>query len=157
MQVAFYLGLLDGGLRARHQIVWVKDRFVMGRCDYHYRHEVILYGWADGGSHYFVGDRTQDSVWEVSRPGTSKEHPTMKPLLLMARAIANSSRPGELVYDPFAGSGSTLLAAAQLDRRAAALEISPAYCDVIVTRWETLTGETAKRPARTRTPKGQKA
>jgi len=144
LQAAFWLGLQDAGYNARHQIVWVKDRFVMGRCDYHYRHEVCLYGWADGAAHYFIDDRTQDSVWECKRPGASKEHPTMKPVDLFARCLTNSSKQAWLIYDPFLGSGTTLIAAEQLGRKCYGMEISPAYCDVIVKRWETLTGRKAE-------------
>jgi site-specific DNA-methyltransferase (adenine-specific) len=143
LQAAFFLGLQDAGYNARHQIVWVKDRFVMGRCDYHYRHEVCLYGWADGAGHYFVDDRTQDSVWECKRPGASKEHPTMKPVELFARCVQNSSKKDWSIYEPFSGSGTTLIAAEQLGRKCYGMEISPAYCDVIVKRWETLTGKKA--------------
>jgi site-specific DNA-methyltransferase (adenine-specific) len=145
LQAAFWLGLQDAGYNARHQIVWVKDRFVMGRCDYHYRHEVCLYGWADGAGHYFIDDRTQDSVWECKRPGASKEHPTMKPVELFARCLTNSSKQAWLIYEPFCGSGTTLIAAEQLGRKCYGMEISPQYCDVIVKRWETLTGKKAIR------------
>ena len=143
LQAAFWLGLQDAGYNARHQIVWVKDRFVMGRCDYHYRHEVCLYGWAEGAGHFFIDDRTQDSVWECKRPSASKEHPTMKPVELFARCLTNSSKQAWLVYEPFCGSGTTLIAAEQLGRKCYGMEISPAYCDVIVKRWETLTGKKA--------------
>ena len=145
LQAAFYLGLKEADLVARHQLVWIKDRFVMGRCDYHYKHEVILYGWRDGASHYFVDDRKQDSVWEYKRPGTSKEHPTMKPLGLVAKAIKNSSKKGDIVYDPFLGSGSTLLASDQLGRVCHGCELDPRYCDVIVSRWEKQSGKKAER------------
>ena len=124
----------------RHRLVWVKDAFVLGRSDYHYRHETIFYGWVEGGAHYFVDDRTQDSVWEIPRPKASKQHPTMKPVALVARAIRNSTRPGEVVLDPFGGSGTTLLAAEAEGRAARLLEIDPCYCDVIIERWETMTG-----------------
>jgi DNA modification methylase len=147
LQAAFFLGLQDAGYNARHQIVWVKDRFVMGRCDYHYRHEVCLYGWADGAGHYFVDDRTQDSVWECKRPGASKEHPTMKPVELFARCVQNSSKKDWSIYEPFSGSGTTLIAAEQLGRKCYGMEISPQYCDVIVKRWETLTGKKAELEA----------
>jgi DNA modification methylase len=115
----------------------------MGRGDYHYRHEPIFYGWKPGAAHYFVDDRTQDSVWEIPRPKRSAEHPTMKPVELVARALRNSSRKGELVYEPFGGSGTTLIAAEQTGRVAAVIEKSPQYCDVIVKRWEELTGQKA--------------
>lgn len=106
----------------------------MGRADYHYRHEYILYGWRDNGRHYFVKDRTQDSVFEIDRPTASELHPTTKPVELIARMVANSSRSGELVYDPFRGSGSTILAAHQLRRIAYACEIDPGYVAVALER-----------------------
>lgn len=130
----------------RQTIIWVKDAFVLGRQDYHWRHEPILYGWKPGARHYFApGDRTQDTVWEIDaleqdtvwrfpRPKRSSEHPTMKPIELVAKAIANSTRPGERVLDPFAGSGSTALAAAQLDRSSTSIELDPLYAAVIVER-----------------------
>lgn len=127
----------------RHTIAWVKDRFVMGRADYHYRHESVFYGWRPGAAHYFVDDRTQDTVWEIDRPSTSKDHPTMKPVELIARALRNSSRAGEVVLDPFGGSGSTLIAAEMEGRVARLIELSPRYCDVIVARWEGITGKVA--------------
>ena len=138
--------LADLGV-ARHGIVWVKDRFVMGRADYHYQHESIIYGWTPGGAHKRVPTRDQSTVWEFARPGRSPEHPTMKPVALVSKAIGNSSVAGDLVFDPFLGSGTTLIAAEQLGRRCYGLEISPAYCDVIVQRWQNLTGKTATRQA----------
>lgn len=124
----------------RHTIIWVKDRFVLGRADYHYRHEPIFYGWTEGGAHYFVDDRTQDTVWEVQRPGRSEEHPTMKPVELVERAIRNSSRPGDPVLDMFCGSGTTIIAAHNTGRVGHGIELSPAYCDVICKRFEQHTG-----------------
>lgn len=129
----------------RQSLVWVKDVFVMGRSDYHYRHEPILYGWKEGGKHRFFGGRDKDTIWEVSRPKRSEEHPTMKPVELVARAINNSSEAGDLVMDTFAGSGSTLIACEQLGRRCYALEIDPRYVDVIIARWEKLTGKKAEK------------
>ena len=128
----------------RHTLVWVKDALVMGRADYHYRHESIFYGWTPGAAHQEPPDRKQDSVWEVPRPRANKEHPTMKPLELITRAINNSSRANDLVLDPFAGSGSTLIAADQTRRRARVMEIDPKYCDVIIARWERITGGKAE-------------
>lgn len=129
----------------RHTLTWVKDRFVMGRADYHYRHESIFYGWTPGGPHYFVDERTHDTVFEIPRPAASEEHPTMKPVELVARCLRNSSKPKWLVVDPFGGSGTTLVACEQEGRVAALLELDPRYCDVIVTRWEKLTGKKARR------------
>ena len=128
----------------RHTLVWVKDALVMGRADYHYRHESIFYGWTPGAAHQEPPDRKQDSVWEVPRPRSNKEHPTMKPIELITRAINNSSRANDLVLDPFAGSGSTLIAAEQTRRRARVMEIDPKYCDVIIARYERITGNKAE-------------
>lgn len=126
-------------------IVWVKDRFVLGRGDYHSQSEPILYGWKEGAAHHQVADRTQSNVWEFDRPAAAEGHPTMKPVGLFAKATQNSTENGDLVYDPFLGSGTTLIAAEQLGRKCFGIEISPQYCDVIVKRWENLTGKKAKR------------
>lgn len=130
----------------RHTLMWLKDQFVMGRSDYHYRHEPIFYGWKDGAAHTWNGGRSQDSVLEIPRPRANKEHPTMKPVALIQRCIENSSNADDLIVDPFGGSGSTLLAAEACGRSAALIELSPAYCDVIVKRWEDATGQRAARP-----------
>ena len=134
----FIQGMEDGGFSYKHQLVWVKQSLVMGRSDYHYKHEPVLYGWIESGAHYFTDDRTQHSVFEVDRPSVSDLHPTTKPVALIARMVANSSRPGELVYDPFCGSGSTLLAAHQLDRIGYGVELSPEYVAVILERFAAL-------------------
>jgi site-specific DNA-methyltransferase (adenine-specific) len=132
-------GVFGASLRSigvwRHTLVWVKQQFAFGRSDYHYRHESIFYGWVPGAAHYFVDDRTQDSVLEFDRPMSSKEHPTMKPVALVQKCIENSSKPGWLVGDPFGGSGTTLIACAQSGRVARLIELSPRYCDVIRRRW----------------------
>jgi DNA modification methylase len=125
--------------------VWVKDRFVLGRSDYHYQHEPILYGWRDDGGHYFVVDRTQSSVLTFARPGRSEEHPTMKPVELYERLIENSSRAGEVVGDPFGGSGTTLIACARTGRVCRTTELDPGYADAIRRRW-TLWAEQAGVP-----------
>ncbi len=130
----FIEGLEDGGFTYRHCLVWVKQTFVLGRGDYHYRHEPILYGWLDNGPHYFGRDRSQDSVFDVDRPMVSDLHPTTKPIELIARMLANSSKPGELVFDPFAGSGSTILAAHQLGRIGYGCELDPRYLAVQLER-----------------------
>ena len=103
-------------------------------ADYHHRYEPILYGWLPDATHYFVEDRSQDDVFEVDKPHVSSFHPTTKPVELIAKMIANSSRAGEVVYDPFCGSGSTLLAAHQLDRIGYGVEISPEYVAVCLQR-----------------------
>jgi DNA modification methylase len=130
----FIQGLEDGGFTYRHCLIWLKQTFVLGRSDYHYRHEPILYGWLDNGPHYFSRDRSQDSVLDVDRPIVSDLHPTTKPIELIARMLANSSRPGELVFDPFCGSGSTILAAHQLGRIGYGCELDPGYLAVQLER-----------------------
>lgn len=129
----------------RQRLVWVKDAFVLGRSDYHYRHEDIYYGWTPGGPHRAPPDRKQDSVWEIPRPRRNAEHPTMKPVELVRKALELSSDPGALVVEPFGGSGTTIIACEESGRRCGAIELSPAYCDVIVERWENLTGGKATR------------
>ncbi len=116
-------------------LIWRKDSLVLGRGDYHWIHEPILYGWKPGASHHAVADRTQTTVWDVDRPKRSEEHPTMKPLPLIERAIRNSTEAGEVVLDAFAGSGSTLIAAERTGRRALLVELDPKFCDVIRQRW----------------------
>ena len=125
----------EAGLKLAECIIWVKNAFVMGRQDYHWRHEPILYGWKEGKAHYFVDDRTQDTVWEIPKPQRNGEHPTMKPLALCARGIKNSSKPKDLVVDLFGGSGSTLMAAAEVDRICYTMELDEKYTDVILLRY----------------------
>ena len=138
--VLFELGLY------REMLVWVKDSFVLGRQDYHWRHEPIIYGWTPGARRYWAGGRAQDTIWEIPRPRRSSEHPTMKPVALIERALTNSSRRGGLVYDPFAGSGSTLIAADRSGRRCLSVELDPGYCDVIRARYADHAGEPALAP-----------
>jgi DNA modification methylase len=130
----FIAGFRSSGFSFKHLIVWVKNHFVIGLADYHCRHEPILYGWQENGPHYFVKDRTQDSVFEIDKPHVSDMHSTCKPVELIARMIANSTRQAEIVYDPFCGSGSTLLAAHQLGRIGRGVEIDPAYVAVTLER-----------------------
>ena len=118
----------------RAQLAWVKQQFVIGMADYHHRFEPILYGWLPDGAHYFIEDRRQDDVFEIDKPHVNDLHPTTKPVELIARMIRNSSREGELVYDPFCGSGSTLLAAHQLQRIGYGVEIDPGYLAVTLER-----------------------
>lgn len=127
----------------RQSLVWVKDIHVMGRSDYHGRHEPIFYGWVPGAAHTEPPDRKQNTVWEFPRPRASKQHPTMKPLELIDKSIRNHTKPGALVYDPFMGSGSTLIACEMSGRAAVGIELEPKYVDVIIARWEELTGEKA--------------
>ncbi len=126
----------DAGFSLKTTIIWNKNSLVMGRGDYHWKHEPILYGWQEGQTHNWFGDRSQTSVWDISKPSINKEHPTMKPIALIARAIKNSSKAEDIVLDTFAGSGSTLIACEQLDRTAYIMELDPKYCDVIRKRYE---------------------
>jgi DNA modification methylase len=126
-------------------IIWHKDRFVLGRADYQRAYEPIWFGWREGASHHWCGDRDQDDVWEINRPSDAPLHPTMKPLPLMERAIANSSVDGDLVLDLFVGSGSTLIACERTGRRCAALELDPRHADVVLARWERFSGQSAER------------
>lgn len=130
-------------LELRENLVWVKNSMVFGRQDYQWRHESCLYGWKNGASHNWFSDRKQTTVMEFDRPAKSVNHPTMKPIPLFAYLIQNSSQEGWNVYDGFGGSGTTLIAAEQLNRNAFLMELDPHYCDVIIARWEKLTGEKA--------------
>ena len=124
-------------------IIWAKDRFTLGRADYQRQYEPILYGWPEGVKRHWCGDRDQGDVWNIERPHKNDLHPTMKPVALVERAIRNSSRKGDLVFDPFGGSGTTLIAAEKTGRHASLIELDPKYVDVIVRRWQEFTGEAA--------------
>jgi DNA modification methylase len=132
--LAFSITLHEIGVW-RHSLVWVKDSLVMGRMDYHYRHEPIYFGWTPGAAHHPVPTRDQDTVWEIPRPKASPLHPSTKPVALMEKAILNSSDPREIVLDAFAGVGGTLIAAAKHHRRAFLMELEPRYVDVICQRY----------------------
>jgi DNA modification methylase len=133
------------GLPLRQVLVWVKSAFALGRADYHWQHEPCLYGWRPGAPHQWHGGRAQGTTLCVDKPSRNVEHPTMKPVALFQRLVENSCPPGGVVLDPFAGSGTTLVAAEQAGRRAALLELDPRYCDVIVRRYEAFTGKAAER------------
>lgn len=145
LHLQFAVALQSLGLW-RQTLQWVKNGMVLGRADYHSRHEPIFYGWKEGAAHTWNGGRSQDTVLEFPKPRKSDLHPTMKPVALVQRCIENNTHPGDLVVDPFGGSGTTLIAAEACGRQARLIELSPAYCDVIVRRWEEATGGTAKRP-----------
>jgi DNA modification methylase len=136
--------LAEEGAHWSDTVVWVKDRFVLGRADYQRQYEPIYFGWREGAEHYWCGDRDQSDVWRIERPSASDAHPTMKPLALIERALENSSRPGDLVLDLFLGSGSTIIAAERTGRVCYGVEIDPHYVDVAVMRWEAFTGEKAR-------------
>ena len=142
----FRRGLREGGYLYKQSLVWVKQSLVLGRQDYHWKHEPILYGWKPGAAHNWYSDRSQTTVWEFDRPTASREHPTMKPLDLIEYALGNSSASGDIIYDGFLGSGSTLIAAQKMkgDRTVYGFELSPAYCEVILQRFENFTGDVPK-------------
>jgi len=173
--INFEQALNRAGLRVREQLIWNKNTFILGRQDYHWKHEPCLYGWKDGEKHYFIDDRTQSTVFEdkgidvkklkkeelielvkqfigdkcsttiinEDKPSVNDLHPTMKPIKLIARLVKNSSKPNEIVLDLFGGSGSTLITCEQLNRKCLTMEYDPKYCDAIINRWETFTGEKA--------------
>jgi DNA modification methylase len=124
-------------------VIWAKNTFTLGRADYQRQYEPILYGWKDGTDHFWCGARDQGDVWFVKKPVANDLHPTMKPVELVERAIHNSSKTRDTVFDPFGGSGSTLIACERTGRQARLIELEPRYCDVIVRRWEEHTGKLA--------------
>ena len=134
---------MDAGWKVRQCLIWEKDILVLGRQDYQWQHEPCLYGWNEGAGHAWYSDRKQTTILRFDKPTRSKEHPTMKPVPLFGYLVQNSSKPGDIVLDPFSGSGTTVIAAEQLDRTAYVMELNERYCDVIVKRWEEQTGEKA--------------
>jgi DNA modification methylase len=126
-------------------VIWAKNTFTLGRSDYQRQYEPILYGWPEGATRHWCGDRDQSDVWQIKKPHKNDLHPTMKPVELVERAIRNSSRLGNLVFDPFGGSGTTLIAAEKSGRVARLIELDPKYVDVIVRRWQEWTGKQATR------------
>lgn len=168
----FRYKLVDTGWLLKQCLIWVKDAFVLSRQDYHWQHEPILYGWKPGAAHSWYGRRIRSTILDGEtnlaelkkhelievlqeiaeastiirepRPRRNSEHPTMKPVPLVARLLANSTKRGDIVLDPFGGSGSTLIAAAQMERSCYTIELDPRYADVIIERWENLTGQQAE-------------
>lgn len=138
------MNVLDARGLYKWMLVWCKDNATFGRADYHQQHEPIVYGWLPG-SHHKVTDRTETSVWHVPRPADSDLHPTSKPVELPARAIRNSTRPGAIVVEPFAGSGATLVAAHRENRVGVGCEIDPGYVNVALAWLESETGMLRER------------
>lgn len=166
--VNFAQTMTEAGFKVAQTLVWLKNHFTLGRQDYQWIHEPILYGWKEGTGHYFIDDRTLSTALESqaenlrkmnkaelvelvekildlpttvimdNKPSRSADHPTMKPITLCAKLIYNSSHEGDTVYEPFGGSGSTLIASEQLNRKCCAVELEPKYCDVIVRRYKEL-------------------
>ncbi len=144
MMMMMMMMMQKAGLKARHVLIWVKNQptFSMNRLDYDYQHEPILLTWLKRHKRPMRGMH-KTSVWKVDKPRKSAEHPTMKPVELYANAYLNNSESGDIVFDAYSGSGTMFVAAEQIGRIARGLELSPAYCDVIVQRWEALTGKKA--------------
>jgi len=133
----------DVDWQIREVLVWAKSVITLGRQDYQWKHELCLYGWNDGGSHHWYSDRKQSTLLEFDKPSSSKLHPTMKPVPLFDYQIKNSSKAGDNVLDLFGGSGTTMIACEQDNRNAYLMELDPKYADVIIKRWEELTGKKA--------------
>jgi site-specific DNA-methyltransferase (adenine-specific) len=135
----------DVNWKVRQCLIWNKNQIVMGRQDYHWKHEPCLYGWKDGASHLWASDRKQSTVIEFDKPQRNGEHPTMKPVGLFDYQIKNNTKKQDIVLDLFGGSGTTIVACEQNGRIAYSMELDEHYCDVIIQRWENLTGRKAKK------------
>jgi len=133
----------DAGWKVRQCLIWKKSSIVMGRQDYHWKHEPCLYGWKDGAGHLWAADRKQTTILEFDKPFRNGEHPTMKPVALFEYQMLNNTKGGDIVLDSFGGSGTTLIAAEKNGRYARLMELDPKYCDVIVKRWQDFTGKQA--------------
>ena len=142
---SLYKAFTEAGGHWSTFIIWAKNHFTLGRSDYQRKYETILYGWKEGNKRHWCGDRNQSDVWNFAKPSSNDLHPTMKPVELISQAIENSSKTGDIVFDPFAGSGSTLIACEKLNRMARLIEIDPKYCDVIIKRWEQFTNKKAEK------------
>jgi DNA modification methylase len=160
---AVYICMSSSALHTLHQafteagghwstfVIWAKNVFTMGRSDYQRQYEPILYGWKEGTDHYWCGARDQGDVWFVKKPIVNDLHPTMKPVELVERALRNSSKSRDTVFDPFGGSGTTLIACEKTGRQARLIELEPKYCDVIIRRWQAWTGGQARHAESGRT------
>ena len=133
----------DVGLEVKQCLIWNKNSMVMGRQDYHWKHEPCLCGWKGGAAHKWCADRKQTAVLDFDKPKKNADHPTMKPIELICYQIKNSTNERDKVLDLFGGSGSTLIACEKLNRKNYTMELDEKYVDVIINRWERLTGEKA--------------
>jgi DNA modification methylase len=133
--INFRTALKNAGFHLSSICIWVKDSLVLGRSDYHFRHEPVIYAFKQTGKHKWYSDRKQNTVWEFPRPKKSELHPTMKPIALIAYPITNSSMTNCIVLDPFGGSGTTLIACEQTSRICNMIEFDPKYVDVILSRF----------------------
>ena len=138
-----YKAFTDAGGHWSTYLIWVKDTFTIGRSPYQRQFEPMLFGWKEGGAHYFCGERNLGDVWFIDKPRVNALHPTMKPVELMERAILHSSKKGDLVLDPVGGSGSTLIACQKTSRRGRLIELDPRYVDVAILRWQAFSGQKA--------------
>jgi len=141
LMMMMMMSITNAKLLLKQSLVWVKNNIVLGRRDYKCKHENILYGWKGGAGHNFYGEAGAPSVWEFDKPHSSKLHPTMKPIELVEHGIRNSSKPNEIIYEPFSGSGTCLIACEQLHRKCRAMEIDPGYVAVALQRWADATGK----------------
>lgn len=139
----FRLACEDAKWNPRQTLIWEKNTLVLGRMDYHGKHEPCLYGWKDGAGHLWASDRKQTTLLKFDRPSRSEDHPTMKPVALFEYQLLNNTKGGDIVLDSFGGSGTTLIAAEKNGRIARIMELDPKYVDVIVKRWEDFTGQKA--------------
>jgi DNA modification methylase len=136
-----YTAFTEAGGHWSTFIIWAKNVFTMGRANYQRQYEPMLYGWRQGTDHFWCGARDQGDVWFVKKPAKNELHPTQKPVELIERAIRNSSKTRDTVLDPFAGSGSTLIACEKTGRQSRLIEMAPAYCDVIARRYLAFAGQ----------------
>jgi len=139
-----YQAFTDAGGHWSTFVIWAKHHFTLGRSDYQRQYEPILYGWREGTDHFWCGDRNQGDVWAIKRPMANLEHPTMKPVELVERALRNSSKGRDTVLDPFGGSGTTIVACEKAGRQARVIELDPKYCDVSIRRWQSFAGQAAR-------------
>lgn len=136
--INFHKAMIDAGLTPKQDLIWHKSSIVMGRQDYQWKHEPCIYGWKEGAAHGWYSDRKQTTVLEFDRPQRNAEHPTMKPIPLFAYQIGNSSKQGDIVADGFGGSGTTMVACHQMNRKGYLVEFDPKYCQVIIDRMRKL-------------------
>ena len=141
--VNFHTSIEETGFMVKQELIWNKNSMVLGRQDYQWKHEPCLYGWLEGASHSWYSGRNQTTVLNFDKPQRNGDHPTMKPVALFDYQMQNSSKQGDIVLDLFGGSGTTMIAAEQNGRNAYLMEFDPRYADVIIRRWEELTGEKA--------------
>ena len=141
--LTFRRAFVDAGFHLAGVCIWAKNSLVLGRSDYQWQHEPVLYGFLQNGKHRWYSDRKQTTIWNYAKPKRNENHPTSKPLDLLAYPIRNSSQENSVVVDTFGGSGSTMMACESMNRICYMMELDPHYCDVIVARWEKMTGRAA--------------